>query len=261
MRSRPTCRPAVVPIFTSWWLFPHSGRRRSILHGHDRCGCRFRSPPRQRLQTGTTRTGRVRGTWPWAMRTQVGESPARAPATANAGPACWIREDDFDPAWRVRMLGFAFPCGGHRRRSDVVNCSNTAVIDGTACDFGGLPGICGGGACEDAMLCAGVDCDDGNECTEDIACDPTDGLCDYANVATGTICDFGGAAGVCKEGDCSADYYWRTATALEGEPGQVSRSDVAFKPNGDAVVVWAQTGRLGVQTSGRSSTVASLGWV
>ena len=77
-------------------------------------------------------------------------------------------------------------------------CANTVVIDGTACDFGGLPGVCGAGSCEDAMLCAGVDCDDGNECTTQ-TCDPQDGLCDYANVADDTACDFGGLPGV---GEC-----------------------------------------------------------
>ena len=70
-------------------------------------------------------------------------------------------------------------------------CNYADVTDSTTCDFGGLPGICTAGICEDAMLCAGVDCDDQNECTQD-ACDPMDGQCDYSNVAAGTSCDFGG---------------------------------------------------------------------
>jgi hypothetical protein len=75
------------------------------------------------------------------------------------------------------------------------------VADGTSCDFGGLPGVCNAGACEDAMLCAGVDCSTGNECTTG-ACDPLTGGCSTSNVADGTSCDFGGLPGVCNAGAC-----------------------------------------------------------
>jgi hypothetical protein len=80
-------------------------------------------------------------------------------------------------------------------------CDYTNVTAGMTCDFGGLPGVCGAGVCEDAMLCAGVDCDDGNECTQD-ACDPMDGMCGHTNVSDGTTCDFGGLPGVCGAGVC-----------------------------------------------------------
>jgi len=81
------------------------------------------------------------------------------------------------------------------------SCDHTNVIDSTACDFGGLPGVCTVGVCEDAMLCAGVDCDDSNECTQD-TCDPMDGQCDHTSVTDGTSCDFGGFPGVCTVGVC-----------------------------------------------------------
>jgi len=80
-------------------------------------------------------------------------------------------------------------------------CSNPNETDGTACDFGGLPGVCATGVCEDAMLCAGVDCSDGNECTQDV-CDPLDGMCSNPNETDGTACDFGGFPGVCATGVC-----------------------------------------------------------
>ena len=83
-------------------------------------------------------------------------------------------------------------------------CGYADVMDGTTCDFGGLPGVCTAGTCEDAMLCAGVDCDDGNECTQDV-CDPMDGQCGYADVMDGTTCDFGGLPGVCDTGTCTRD--------------------------------------------------------
>ena len=79
------------------------------------------------------------------------------------------------------------------------DCAHANVTDGMTCDFGGLPGVCGAGICEDAMLCAGVDCNDGNECTQDV-CDPMDGQCGYADVMDGTTCDFGGLPGVCTAG-------------------------------------------------------------
>ena len=80
-------------------------------------------------------------------------------------------------------------------------CDYSNVAAGTSCDFGGLPGVCGVGACEDAMLCAGVDCDDQNECTTD-TCDPANGLCDHANVVDLSACDFGGLPGICTAGVC-----------------------------------------------------------
>ena len=80
-------------------------------------------------------------------------------------------------------------------------CGYTNAIDGLSCDFGGLPGVCNAGACEDAMLCATVNCDDQNQCTED-ACDPMDGTCGYTNASDGTACNFAGLPGVCTAGLC-----------------------------------------------------------
>jgi hypothetical protein len=81
-------------------------------------------------------------------------------------------------------------------------CEHAEVVNGTACDFGGLPGLCADGNCEDAARCAGVDCNDDNECTDD-GCNPLDGLCEHAEVANGTACDFGGLPGVCRNGACA----------------------------------------------------------
>jgi hypothetical protein len=81
-------------------------------------------------------------------------------------------------------------------------CNYANATDGTTCDFGGLPGVCTTGVCEDAMLCAAVDCDDQNSCTQE-SCDPMDGTCNYANLADGTGCDFGGVPGACLDGACS----------------------------------------------------------
>ncbi|MEM7137868.1 MAG: hypothetical protein AAF500_14885 [Myxococcota bacterium] len=80
-------------------------------------------------------------------------------------------------------------------------CVNDAVTDGTACDFGGLPGICQGGLCQDANLCSGIDCGDGNQCTDD-ACDPLNGACVNLNVLDGTACNFNGLPGICQGGLC-----------------------------------------------------------
>ena len=80
-------------------------------------------------------------------------------------------------------------------------CGSTNASDGATCDFGGLPGVCTAGVCEDAMLCAGVDCDDSDQCTQDV-CNPMDGQCLYANATDGTACDFGGLPGVCTAGVC-----------------------------------------------------------
>ncbi len=76
------------------------------------------------------------------------------------------------------------------------------VEDGTDCDFGGLPGLCTAGVCEDAMLCVGVECeDDENECTNDL-CNPADGICVFTPVLDDTECDFDGVPGLCMSGVC-----------------------------------------------------------
>ena len=82
-------------------------------------------------------------------------------------------------------------------------CLFEDVVDGTSCDFGGLPGVCMSGVCEDAMLCDSVDCSDGNECTDDV-CDPQDGSCDNPAVPDGTVCDATGLPGECTAGICEA---------------------------------------------------------
>ncbi|MEM7135837.1 MAG: hypothetical protein AAF500_04615 [Myxococcota bacterium] len=81
------------------------------------------------------------------------------------------------------------------------SCSNVTAPDSTPCDFGGLPGLCVAGVCEDAALCAGVDCDDGNVCTDD-TCDPQTGLCDNIGVTVQTPCDFSGLPGLCSVDTC-----------------------------------------------------------
>ena len=81
-------------------------------------------------------------------------------------------------------------------------CANDPVADGSACDFGGLPGVCIAGLCQEDV-CAGVDCNDGNECTADV-CDSTAGTCTNDPVANGTSCDFVGLAGVCVDGACAS---------------------------------------------------------
>jgi hypothetical protein len=83
------------------------------------------------------------------------------------------------------------------------DCSNDPANEGGTCDFGGLPGVCTAGVCEDAMLCAdaATRCDDANLCTAD-SCDPMDGQCGYTNVTDGTSCDLGGLPGVCRAGAC-----------------------------------------------------------
>ncbi len=57
-------------------------------------------------------------------------------------------------------------------------CSNEPVDNGLPCDFGGGPGVCTDGACEDAMRCsdASTRCNDDESCTTD-TCDPDDGMC------------------------------------------------------------------------------------
>jgi len=95
-------------------------------------------------------------------------------------------------------------------------CESTPVADGTACDFGGLPGICQGGLCQDAMLCQGVVCDDGEACTMD-ACDPLNGQCGNTPVADGTACDFGGLPGLCQAGACEDAMLCQGVVCDDGE--------------------------------------------
>ena len=92
-------------------------------------------------------------------------------------------------------------CTGEACQPDSGTCDTTNVTDGTACDFGGLPGLCSTGVCEDAMLCDAVNCNDGNACTDD-SCDPFDGECVAVSVTDGTACDFGGFPGLCMTGVC-----------------------------------------------------------
>ncbi len=81
-------------------------------------------------------------------------------------------------------------------------CSNPSESDATPCNFGGEPGICQSGVCEDAMLCATVNCDDGEQCTED-SCDRASGACDNVPVADDSTCTFSaGVAGLCSAGVC-----------------------------------------------------------
>jgi hypothetical protein len=110
---------------------------------------------------------------------------------------------------------------------------------GGAGGIGGAGGMAGSGGV--AMCSESTDCEDGDECTED-SCAVDQGMCEQTVLAEGTVCDFGGAVGVCQSSVCSADYYWRTPGIIETEAGIVGNSDVAFKPNGDSVVVWVQEG-------------------
>jgi hypothetical protein len=121
-------------------------------------------------------------------------------------------------------------------------CGYTNVTDGMACDFGGMPGLCGAGVCEDAMLCAGVDCDDGNECTVNI-CDPFDGTCGNNTVTNGTSCDFGGGEpGVCESSTCTKMRSWSTPQRIENNNGGLSHGpQIAVDPDGNALVVWSQS--------------------
>ncbi len=96
-------------------------------------------------------------------------------------------------------------------------CDSSPVGDGASCDFGGLPGLCNGGTCEDALLCEGTDCDDGNACTED-ACDPQDGLCDNLAVPSGSTCDFNGFPGLCNAGACEDAELCKGVSCNDGNP-------------------------------------------
>jgi hypothetical protein len=120
-------------------------------------------------------------------------------------------------------------------------CDYTNVTAGMTCDFGGLPGVCGAGVCEDAMLCAGVECDDQNECTAD-TCDPFNGTCGNNTVANGTSCDFAGDAGVCESSTCVKMRSWSTPQRIETNNGGLSHApQIAVDPNGNALVVWSQS--------------------
>jgi hypothetical protein len=122
------------------------------------------------------------------------------------------------------------------------SCNYANVTDGTTCDFGDLPGICGAGVCEDAMLCAAVDCNDQDECTDD-ACDPMNGQCDYTNVMGGTACDLGGAAGVCEAGTCVYARSWGTPELIEASDLYAGfYPAAAVDPDGNVTAVWNHTG-------------------
>ncbi len=75
------------------------------------------------------------------------------------------------------------------------------AADGTACDFGELPGTCVSGRCEDAMLCAGKDCNDDNPCTEDV-CDRFTGECANPGLVELTPCELEGVTGECMSAVC-----------------------------------------------------------
>lgn len=92
------------------------------------------------------------------------------------------------------------PCTRDACNAEDGSCGHDAREDGTPCDFGGLPGKCHAGVCENANLCEGVDCTDGNECTEDV-CDPRTTACSNPPVADGTPCN--GGASFCIGGRCS----------------------------------------------------------
>ena len=112
--------------------------------------------------------------------------------------------------WRLRrrdaVLRRRFAMIGNECTADTCDpldgeCDYTNVTAGMTCNFGGLPGVCTAGVCEDAMLCSDVVCDDGNECTDD-TCDPLDGGCGFIATVDGTTCDFGGLPGTCSGGTC-----------------------------------------------------------
>jgi hypothetical protein len=64
--------------------------------------------------------------------------------------------------------------------------------------------LCDVGSVEVSSLCEGVDCDDQNECTWD-QCNTSDGSCSHDPVPNGSYCDFGGAPGLCVDGECVAE--------------------------------------------------------
>lgn len=138
-------------------------------------------------------------------------------------------------------------------------CSNPNEPDGTSCDFGGLPGICAAGVCEDAMLCADAPtrCDDSNECTQNL-CDPADGVCSNPAEPDATVCEFtpgvGGecVSGVCEDAMLCADAATRCddanqCTEDDCEPADGVCSNVAVP---DATVCEFAPGVGGVCTAG-----------
>lgn len=88
---------------------------------------------------------------------------------------------------------------------DTGQCSYPDEPDDTLCDFGGLPGFCKAGVCEDAMLCANKDCDDEDVCTAD-GCNPANGECIHTPGEDGVTCPYRiGSPGVCFNGVCGCD--------------------------------------------------------
>jgi len=120
-------------------------------------------------------------------------------------------------------------------------CVYPPVADGAWCDFGGLPGVCVAGLCEED-LCDGIDCDDGNECTEDL-CSPSNGLCENTAVQDGTPCaaDRGG----CYGGSCNFVPVSVTLGAKEVVfDWTTDRCENLDLPDNSAKVVRAEDGEL-----------------
>jgi photosystem II stability/assembly factor-like uncharacterized protein len=126
-------------------------------------------------------------------------------------------------------------------------CVNAPLADNTPCDYGGRPGLCIAGICEDAALCEEVDCSDGNDCTDDI-CDPVDGSCDNPPVENRTPC----AGGICVEGDCVAGSgWWPQISGTTEVLNAVSFTDA----NTGTVVSWSTTGTILRTTDGGTTWV------
>ena len=92
-------------------------------------------------------------------------------------------------------------CTDDRCDAATGTCVYSPVIDGTECDFAGVPGVCRNGRCTDAGLCVGVDCDDGNDCTDE-RCIAATGLCEYTKRPDGSPCGDGG----CEGGVCTSEF-------------------------------------------------------
>lgn len=92
-------------------------------------------------------------------------------------------------------------CTQDRCDPETRTCVYLPVVDGTECDFAGLPGVCRGGQCTDADLCRDIDCDDNNDCTEE-RCVATTGLCEYEDLPDGAACSNGG----CEGGVCTSEF-------------------------------------------------------
>ena len=85
-------------------------------------------------------------------------------------------------------------------------CVPEPIANGTSCDFGGSPGVCTDGTCEDAMLCsdAPLRCDDSNQCTDD-TCDPASGVCAHAarsGFCSSSVVNLGPVLSDCIGGVC-----------------------------------------------------------